>query len=185
MAGLCSKLLSQCRRSKPSRAGKKSKAKRDASDRQQWTASKPRIDAAIRRAWLHRRPGRGQGEAAESAEIEAKYNVARTYLWKSRPELALPLLEEIVRRPWEDRFLMQLPQPIFKPATLPKPNASLRHLRRETCDTAARFFYGRESNSASAIWAAVCRPCSRRRTEPPLPESTSRSAIFVCARSMG
>ncbi len=54
-------------------------------------------------------PGADKEKAAESAEIEAKYNVARTYLWKGRPEQARPLLEEIVRRrPWEDRFLMQL-----------------------------------------------------------------------------
>jgi predicted AlkP superfamily phosphohydrolase/phosphomutase/tetratricopeptide (TPR) repeat protein len=54
-------------------------------------------------------PGADKEKAAESAEIEAKYNVARTYLWKGRPDQARPLLEEIVRRrPWEDRFLMQL-----------------------------------------------------------------------------
>ncbi len=54
-------------------------------------------------------PGADRQKAAESAEIEAKYNVARTYLWKGRPEEARPLLEQIVRRrPWEDRFLMQL-----------------------------------------------------------------------------
>ncbi|HEY1582889.1 MAG TPA: alkaline phosphatase family protein, partial [Chthoniobacterales bacterium] len=54
-------------------------------------------------------PGADKEKAAESAEIEAKYNVARTYLWKGNPEQARPLLEEIVRRrPWEDRFLMQL-----------------------------------------------------------------------------
>ena len=51
-------------------------------------------------------PGADKEKAAESAEIEAKYNVARTYLWKNRPDQAQPLLEEIVRRrPWEDRFL--------------------------------------------------------------------------------
>ena len=54
-------------------------------------------------------PGTDKEKAAESAEIEAKYNVARTYLWKGRPDEARPLLEEIVRqRPWEDRFLTQL-----------------------------------------------------------------------------
>ena len=54
-------------------------------------------------------PGVDKEKAAESAEIEAKYNVARTYLWKGRPDQARPLLEGIVRcRPWEDRFLMQL-----------------------------------------------------------------------------
>src|SRR5947208_490838 len=54
-------------------------------------------------------PGADKEKAAESAEIEAKYNIARTYLWKGQPEQARPLLEEIVRRrPWEDRFLMQL-----------------------------------------------------------------------------
>ncbi|PYK39504.1 MAG: hypothetical protein DME60_09700 [Verrucomicrobia bacterium] len=54
-------------------------------------------------------PGADKEKAAESAEIEAKYNIARTYLWKGQPEQARPLLEEIVRRrPWEERFLMQL-----------------------------------------------------------------------------
>src|SRR6266568_6247245 len=51
-------------------------------------------------------PGADKEKAAESAEIEAKYNVARTYLWKDRTDQAQPLLQEIVRRrPWEDRFL--------------------------------------------------------------------------------
>jgi tetratricopeptide (TPR) repeat protein len=54
-------------------------------------------------------PGVDKEKAAESADIEAKYNISRTYLWKSEPERALPLLEEIVRRrPWEDRFLSHL-----------------------------------------------------------------------------
>ncbi len=54
-------------------------------------------------------PSQDKEKAAESADIEAKYNVARTYLWKNRPDQAQPLLEEIVRRrPWEDRFLAQL-----------------------------------------------------------------------------
>ena len=54
-------------------------------------------------------PSADKEKMAESAEIEAKYNVARTYLWKNRTDQAQPLLEEIVRRrPWEDRFLTQL-----------------------------------------------------------------------------
>jgi predicted AlkP superfamily phosphohydrolase/phosphomutase/tetratricopeptide (TPR) repeat protein len=54
-------------------------------------------------------PGADKEKAAESAEIEAKYNISRTYLWKHQPDRALPLLEEIVRRrPWEDRFLSHL-----------------------------------------------------------------------------
>ena len=54
-------------------------------------------------------PGADKEKVAASAEIEAKYNIARTYLWKGRPDQARPLLEEIVRqRPWEDRFLGQL-----------------------------------------------------------------------------
>lgn len=54
-------------------------------------------------------PNADQEKQAESAEIEAKYNISRTYLWKSEPERALPLLEELVRRrPWEDRFVHQL-----------------------------------------------------------------------------
>jgi tetratricopeptide (TPR) repeat protein len=54
-------------------------------------------------------PSADKEKMAESAEIEAKYNVARTYLWKNRTDQAQLLLEEIVsRRPWEDRFLTQL-----------------------------------------------------------------------------
>ena len=41
-------------------------------------------------------PTADKEKVAESAEIEAKYNLARTYLWKNRPDQALPLLEEIV-----------------------------------------------------------------------------------------
>ena len=60
-------------------------------------------------------PGVDKEKQQESAEIEAKYNLARTYIWKSRPELALPLLTEIAtRRPWEDRFLMQLASAYFQ-----------------------------------------------------------------------
>src|SRR5438094_1639454 len=54
-------------------------------------------------------PSADKEKMAESADIEAKYNVARTYLWKNRTDQAQPLLQEIVRRrPWEDRFLTQL-----------------------------------------------------------------------------
>ncbi len=54
-------------------------------------------------------PSADKEKMAESAEIEAKYNVARTYLWKNRPDQAQLLLEDIVRRrPWEGRFLTQL-----------------------------------------------------------------------------
>ena len=54
-------------------------------------------------------PTADKEKQAESAEIEAKYNISRTFLWKNEPERARPLLEEIVRRrPWEDRFLSQL-----------------------------------------------------------------------------
>ena len=69
----------------------------------------PGADATIRCPRLHRRSRRRQRKAAESADIEAKYNISRTYLWKNQPDRALPLLEEIVRRrPWEDRFLSHL-----------------------------------------------------------------------------
>ena len=54
-------------------------------------------------------PTADKEKQAESAEIEAKYNISRTFLWKNEPERARSLLEEIVRRrPWEDRFLSQL-----------------------------------------------------------------------------
>src|SRR4249919_2315911 len=60
-------------------------------------------------------PSADKEKMAESAEIEAKYNVSRTYLRKNRPDQALPLLEEIIRhRPWEDRFLHQLASCYFQ-----------------------------------------------------------------------
>lgn len=60
-------------------------------------------------------PGADKEKQAESAEIEAKYNLARSYLWKNRPDQAQPLFEEIVRRrPWEDRFLLQLASTYFR-----------------------------------------------------------------------
>ncbi len=72
-------------------------------------------------------PGADQEKTAESADIEAKYNVSRTYLWKGRPEQARPLLEEIVRRrPWEDRFLMQLAACYFQEGYLAQAERVLR-----------------------------------------------------------
>jgi predicted AlkP superfamily phosphohydrolase/phosphomutase/tetratricopeptide (TPR) repeat protein len=54
-------------------------------------------------------PGASKEKQAESADIEAKYNLARTFMWKTCPHLALPLLEELlVRGPWEDRFIIHL-----------------------------------------------------------------------------
>ncbi len=60
-------------------------------------------------------PGADKAKAAESAEIEAKYNLSRTLLWKGETEPARLLLEEIVRRrPWEDRFLSLLASAYFQ-----------------------------------------------------------------------
>ena len=60
-------------------------------------------------------PNADKEKLQESADIEAKYNLARVYLWKNRPDQALPLLAEITRRrPWEDRFLLQLAAGYFQ-----------------------------------------------------------------------
>ena len=68
-------------------------------------------------------PSADKEKMAESAEIEAKYNVSHTYLWKNRPDQALPLLEEIVRRrPWEDRFLSNWRVVISRADTWPRPS---------------------------------------------------------------
>lgn len=54
-------------------------------------------------------PNADKEKQEESADIEAKYNISRTFLWKNQPDRALPLLEEITRRrPWEERFLYHL-----------------------------------------------------------------------------
>lgn len=72
-------------------------------------------------------PGADKAKAAESAEIEAKYNVARTLLWKGDTESARALLEEIVRRrPWEDRFLTLLASCYFQGGYLAQAEQLLR-----------------------------------------------------------
>ncbi len=56
-------------------------------------------------------PGEDKEKAAENAEIEAKYNLARSLVWTRRSDEALVLLEDICRRrPWETRFLHVLAQ---------------------------------------------------------------------------
>ena len=92
-------------------------------------------------------PGADKEKAAESAEIESKYNVARTLLWKGEPEAARPLLEEIVRqRPWEDRFLHQLASCYFQAGYLAQ-------TERLLCAMAD----GQEPDSAGGklLWARV------------------------------
>jgi tetratricopeptide (TPR) repeat protein len=92
-------------------------------------------------------PGADKQKAAESAEIESKYNVARTLLWKGHSESARPLLEEIVRqRPWEDRFLHHLASCYFQGGYL----AQTERLLRATSD-------GNEPDTASGklLWARV------------------------------
>lgn len=60
-------------------------------------------------------PTADKAKAADSAEIEAKYNIAQTYLWKGDLERSRQLFEEIVRRrPWEERFLTQLAHCYFQ-----------------------------------------------------------------------
>ncbi len=54
-------------------------------------------------------PGEDLEAQGESADIEAKYNLARNLQWLGFHEQAQPLLEEVLRRaPWEDRFIVQL-----------------------------------------------------------------------------
>lgn len=54
-------------------------------------------------------PGDTKEEQAASADIEAKYNLARNLNWCARHDEAVPLLLELVRRsPWETRFIAQL-----------------------------------------------------------------------------
>ncbi len=92
-------------------------------------------------------PGADKAKAAESAEIEGKYNVSRTLLWKGRAEEARPLLEEIVRRrPWEDRFLFQLAHSYFQAGYL----AQAERLLFAIAD-------GGEPDTASAklLWARI------------------------------
>ncbi len=92
-------------------------------------------------------PGQDKEKAAESAEIEGKYNVARTLLWKGHSEAARSLLEEIVRRrPWEDRFLQQLASCYFQ-------GGYLAQTERLLCAIAD----GKEPGSASGqlLWARV------------------------------
>ena len=92
-------------------------------------------------------PGADKEKATESADIEGKYNVARTLLWKGQPETARRLLEDIVRRrPWEDRFLHQLASCYFQ-------GGYLAQTERLLCAIAD----GNEPGTASAklLWARV------------------------------
>ena len=135
-------------------------------------------------------PGEDKEKAAESADIEAKYNIARTYLWKNQPDQALPLLEEFVRgRPWEDRFLLQLAACYFQSGYLRRPNVFCSRLadgmEPENCigmlllsredQTSARRFRWRVEDllAAEAMQSASCRG------------STLRSAIPMRSLPMG
>ena len=92
-------------------------------------------------------PTADKEKAAESADIESKYNVARTLLWKGQPEQACPLLEEIVRRrPWEDRFLQQLASCYFQAGYL----AQTERLLCETADGHAP-----DTAGGKLLWARV------------------------------
>src|SRR5215831_6118141 len=92
-------------------------------------------------------PGADKQKAAESADVEAKYNVARTLLWKGQPEAARPLLAEIVRRrPWEDRFLHQLASCYFQAGYL----AQTERLLCAMSDG-----HGPDTASGKLLWARV------------------------------
>lgn len=72
-------------------------------------------------------PGADKEKQAEAAEIEGKYNISRTYMWKNQCDRAQPLLEELVRRrPWEDRFLSQLASCYFQAGYLRQAERVLR-----------------------------------------------------------
>ena len=70
--------------------------------------------------------GDNKEKAAESAEIENKYNLARCLMWQSKNDEALKLLEEIVRRAaWESRFIVQLADCYFRAGYLKQAAAVL------------------------------------------------------------
>lgn len=72
-------------------------------------------------------PGADKEKQAEAAEVEGKYNISRTYMWKNQCDRAQPLLEELVRRrPWEDRFLYQLAACYFQAGYLRQADRVLR-----------------------------------------------------------
>ncbi len=72
-------------------------------------------------------PGADKAKQEESADIEAKYNLARVFLWKNEPDRALPLLAEIMRRrPWEDRFIRELTLAYFHAGYLRQAERLLR-----------------------------------------------------------
>ncbi len=54
-------------------------------------------------------PGADKEKQFQNAEIECQYNLARSYMFATRYDDAIPLLEGLVRRsPWEDRFIQHL-----------------------------------------------------------------------------
>ena len=59
--------------------------------------------------------GGDKKKQANTAEIEAKYNLARCLLWQKRNDEAKDIFEELVERsPWENRFIIQLADCYFR-----------------------------------------------------------------------
>ncbi len=60
-------------------------------------------------------PGEDQAVTAQKTQIEIDYNLAKVYLSTDRPEKALDVLLELVRKsPWENRFILHLGRCMFE-----------------------------------------------------------------------
>ncbi|HEY4283366.1 MAG TPA: alkaline phosphatase family protein [Chthoniobacterales bacterium] len=92
-------------------------------------------------------PNASKEKQAESADVESKYNLARVFMWKTSPHLALPLLEELlVRRPWEDRFIIHLATAYFQAG----------HIRLAETLLAKAYDFGNPQNaSVMLLWGRV------------------------------
>ena len=88
MAGRCSKLSKRYPRSRPFRVGNRLKAKAaciPASEQLDPAQANELMQQFAALGYIED-PGEDKEKAAESAEIEGKYNVARTLLWKGHSE---------------------------------------------------------------------------------------------------
>jgi len=130
-------------------------------------------------------PGEDKQKAAENAEIEAKYNVSRTYLWTDRPDEARPLLEDIVRRRgWETRFWNLLAQCYFRGGYFRQAEQVITGLYPDAgLPPSQRLLLGRVKLGMGDVTAALDLFQQAERSEPRLPTlHTQIGAIYLRLR---
>jgi predicted AlkP superfamily phosphohydrolase/phosphomutase/tetratricopeptide (TPR) repeat protein len=131
-------------------------------------------------------PGDDKQKAAENADIECKYNLARTLLWTGRADDARPLLEEIVRgRSWEDRFWSLLTHCYFQGGYYRQAEKLLTELYRPLARMLppAKLLLGRIKQEMGELLAALDLFHEAEEAEPRLPSlHTQLGACYLKLR---